>query len=203
MTDPIGASGRPLAVTDEQLTRIVGFGAPAPGGTADEINAVVAAAKILTHLELAHFIAQCCYESAYFRQYVEPEVPGRYEFRSDLGNTAPGDGQRYPGRGAIQLTGRNNYEAFGQWLGGVAAAEGFGPGVSVDVLANPDAVGEAPLRWLAAAWFWSTHPGLQRAADNDDVPACTAIITGARTPGLNQGLAQRERLTNNAIQELG
>ena len=40
-----------------------------------------------------------------------------YEGRSDLGNTKKGDGARYHGRGYIQLTGRSNYDEYGDKLG--------------------------------------------------------------------------------------
>lgn len=40
-----------------------------------------------------------------------------YEGRADLGNTQPGDGKRFKGRGYIQLTGRTNYRAYGKLMG--------------------------------------------------------------------------------------
>lgn len=191
-----GDSGRPLAVTQEQLRQIVPW-VRVPDGTADEINSVVDLAGISTHLELAHFIAQCTYECGYYGHYEEPYVPGRYEFRVSLGNTQPGDGQRYRGRGAIQLTGRANYTAFQAWL------DDHGIDPAINVIDEPEQVAEPTLRWEAAAFYWSTHPGLKAAALQDDVAMCTRIITGAKIPGPDQGLSSREKLTNSAIVVLG
>ncbi|MFN8581646.1 MAG: hypothetical protein U0163_11810 [Gemmatimonadaceae bacterium] len=40
-----------------------------------------------------------------------------YANRMGNGNEASGDGWKYRGRGLIQLTGKDNYEAFAQWIG--------------------------------------------------------------------------------------
>lgn len=48
---------------------------------------------------------------------VEEKHGQRYEGRSDLGNTQFGDGERFKGRGFIQLTGRANYEAYAKRVG--------------------------------------------------------------------------------------
>jgi putative chitinase len=187
---PTGPSGRLLAVTDAQLSIITGLSVPVPPGTAALLNDSVCDAGITTHLELAHYVGQTCYESNYFRTFIEsPLTAQAYEGRKDLGNTTPGDGVLFRGRGAIQLTGRANYESFYAWL----AQRGYPSAGLV-----PEDVGTPPFRFLAAAFYWSTHPALSVAADNDDVTAVTRIING----GTN-GLWQRITLTDRAEEQLG
>jgi len=190
MTSDTGPSGRPLSVTDAQLSKVAGLSTPVPPGTSLLLNQSLAYVDILTHLVLAHYVAQTCYESNYFRTFVERIVPGQYEGRIDLGNDEPGDGNRYRGRGAIQLTGKRNYQRFELWL---AAA-----GLASPVTEQPELVATPALRFLTAAFYWQTTPGLIAAAQLDDVMKVTKLING----GAN-GLAQRRLLTERAIEVLG
>ena len=130
-------------------------------------------------LRRVHFLAQIGHESKELI-YSEEIASGRaYEGRLDLGNTQPGDGVRFKGRGLIQITGRANYADYGRSRGrdftsSTAAAQSIAndPALAVD----------------ASCWFWSEH-NLNRLADRDDVLAITKIING----GTN-GLAERKAL---------
>jgi putative chitinase len=114
-----------------------------------------------------HFLAQICHESGCFR-YVEEIASGEaYEGRADLGNTEPGDGVRFKGRGLIQITGRANYKACGEALGH-------------DFIADPTALEQPVYAARSAAWFWDSR-NLNELADRGDSRAITKRING----GLN------------------
>lgn len=103
------------------------------------------------------------------------------EFRSSrgkMGNTEPGDGWRFRGRGIKQLTGRNNYTAFGKSVG-----------MSAEEAAEYVATKKGALE--SACWFWATNK-IDRYADNDDIVAMTKRINGG-TIGLDDRKMRYER----------
>jgi putative chitinase len=92
-----------------------------------------------------------------------------YANRMGNGNEASGEGWKYRGRGFIQLTGKNNYKAAGEYFG-------------VDFVGNPDLVLEPVWCCLVSAWFWYTN-NLNNLADKKDVLPVTKKINGG-THGL-------------------
>lgn len=147
-----------------------------------------------TPARLAAFLAQIGHESgrlAYVREIWGPTpAQQRYEGRVDLGNTQPGDGKRYMGRGLIQTTGRANYAATRD---GLAA---FVPSVP-DFEAVPALLERPDMAALSAAWYWHSRK-LNALADAGDFVAITRRING----GTN-GLADRQALHRAACAALG
>lgn len=132
--------------------------------------------QINTPARQAAFLAQIGHESGGLHWLCELWGPtpaqSRYEMRYDLGNIAPGDGYKYRGRGLIQLTGRANYKRAGDALG-------------VDLIAQPELLGEPALACRSAGWFWKSH-GCNELADAGLFEKLTRVING----GLN-GYAER------------
>lgn len=109
------------------------------------------------------------------------------KFRSKqgaMGNTEPGDGWRFRGRGVKQLTGRNNYTAFGKSVG-MSAEE------AAEYVATPKGALES------ACWFWKTN-NLAKFADAGDNVGLTKKINGGTI-----GLDDRNRRWEAALAILG
>lgn len=136
------------------------------------------------------FIAQVAHESCNFHYLKEIASGKEYDTGRKavlLGNTpqADGDGQKYKGRGYIQITGKTNYSNFLKWLGGAP-----------DILNSPELIEKPHLAMLATIWFWSTHD-CNRLAKNGDFEGLTKKING----GLN-GYSNRLAIYNRAKQIL-
>ncbi len=75
---------------------------------APHMNEAMLKGDITTLRRAQYWIAQLAHESVDLRYFEEIASGAAYEGRRDLGNTRPGDGRRFKGRGPIQLTGRSN-----------------------------------------------------------------------------------------------
>ena len=165
-------------VTINQLYNIMPIGKKRIDPFVEPLNQAMREFNISTPARQAAFVAQIAHESGEFKYVRELASGAAYDtgrLAANLGNTlqADGDGQRYKGRGLIQITGRSNYRQCGLALG-------------LDLLNNPELL-ELPINAArSAAWFWSAH-GLNQIADAGDFKRITKVING----GYN-GLADRQ-----------
>jgi len=157
------------------------------------LTAAAASHGIDTPLRLAHWLSQLSVESLGFTRFEEnlnysakrlmqvwphrfptledatavahnPQAIANLVYAGRMGNSEPGDGWRFRGRGPAMLTGRDNYAETGHAIG-------------VDLIADPDAAAEPGVMAKIAAVFWQRR-NLNHAADCDDIVAITEAWNG-------------------------
>ncbi|MCY7262712.1 glycoside hydrolase family 19 protein [Pseudomonas protegens] len=182
-----------MSITEQQLLQILPNARRQAGVFVPALNATMSKYAIITRLRVAAFIAQIGHESGHL-QYVRELGNDRYLSKYDtgtlakrLGNTpeADGDGQKYRGRGLIQITGRANYEACSEAL--------F---CDSRLLNTPELLESPTYAALSAGWFWQ-QASLNTLADKGDFLTITKRING----GTN-GLADRQALYERALKVL-
>lgn len=175
-----------------------------PDSVLNQIPDTISKFEINTPLRLAHFLAQCAHESGGFKITSEnlnysaeglkktfpkyfpetlsesyarkPEKIASRVYGSRMGNgdESTKDGYKFRGRGYIQLTGKDNYAAFGKII-------------KEDVVSNPDVVStKYPL--LSAAWFFNKN--CVHKADYGDSDVTVTSVTKCVNGGTN-GLDER------------
>jgi putative chitinase len=166
--------------------------------------------QINTPKRQACFIGQCMHESGGFKHLKEnlnysakalmntwpsrfpdmdtaekferqPEKIANKVYSGRMGNSEDGDGAKFIGRGLIQLTGKDNYRAFGEAIG-------------EDLVANPQLVEEPRYAALSAGWFWNKR-GLNALADAMDIETLTKRINGGSI-GINDRKAKISMVLN-------
>ena len=174
-----------MPITEQQLQQILPNARRQAGVFVSPLNTAMARRQIDTPKRQAAFLAQIGHESGqlqYVRELGSDQYLSKYDtgtLAARLGNTpdADGDGQKYCGRGLIQITGRRNYLACSQAL--------FG---DERLLQQPELLEQPQWACESAAWFWQSN-GLNELADKDQFTTITRRING----GLN-GLESRMQL---------
>lgn len=113
-----------------------------------------------------------------------PQALAEKVYGGRLGNTNPGDGWRYRGRGLIMVTFADNYRHIGQLLG-------------YDLLATPQVLETPHFAAMSAAAYWKDR-GLNALAEANDVVSITRLIQGG-----HEGLTKRQAYKVEARKALG
>ena len=196
-------------ITLEQLKKIIPTNKE-PQAWLDVLVDILPEYDIDTPKRLAGFLAQTAHESGDFRLLEEnlnysaaqlqktwpkrfdaataaqfarkPEAIANKVYSNRMGNGTPesGDGWRFRGRGIKQLTGRDNYTAFGKSVNMTAEK-------AAEYLTTKKGAVES------AAWFWKTN-NLNRFADAGDIVGMTKVINGGTI-----GLEDRKKRYNSAL----
>ena len=145
--------------------------------------------------ELAAFLSQVAHESGSFHHVREIWGPTKtqrgYEGRSDLGNTQPGDGKRYLGRGYIQITGRANYRRYGKKLG-------------IDLENNPELAERPDIAARVAVEYWKTDVRPMVGDDWSNVFKHSRAVNypAATHPSQVRGMADRQKKFDYYIENI-
>ncbi len=177
-----------MPITAQQLLQILPNAGKQAGVFASALNLAMDRFQINTRLRMAAFIAQGQFR--YVRELGGDQYLSKYDtgtLAKRLGNTpeADGDGQKYRGRGLIQITGHDNYLACSKAL--------FGDD---RLLRTPELLEQAEWACKSAAWFWNSR-NLNALADSGDFVGVTRRING----GVN-GLAERQAFYAIALKVL-
>ena len=179
-----------------------------PNKVYDELQSVIDEFQINTILRMSHFLSQCAHESGnftlteenlnysaksllkVFSKYFNEDTALEYERKPEKigsrvyanrmgnGNEDSKEGYKFRGRGYIQLTGKDNYSAFGKLI-------------DVDLVTNPNLVAtEYPL--LSASWFFKKN-GINEIADRGSSEEVVKSVT-KRINGGYIGLDERLKL---------
>jgi predicted chitinase/mannose-6-phosphate isomerase-like protein (cupin superfamily) len=188
VNEPVDVKGSPTAEGGTVPTNKTPVAVPSTKSSAANeqyLQSVLIQAGVTDPIKLAQIMGQCKHESGYFRYLEELASGAAYEGRSDLGNTQPGDGVKFKGRGFIQCTGRVNYQSMSTYF-------------KQDFVGNPTRM--ADLEWAAKSvlWFFNvarkpgfknrtmTQPYADTTAFWEDTLSVSAMVNGGKN-----GLAER------------
>lgn len=173
------AEGSPAAAAPGliNMAQAVAVFSRAPTATQlNDLNSCLQRFAINTPARIRHFLAQVGHESGGLKWMLELASGDAYEGRKDLGNTRSGDGPRFKGAGAIQLTGRYNYQRFADYIKDQRVMDG--------------AVYVANQYPFTSAGFWWHNNAINAFVDQGANCRQVSVKVNGRDPA--NGLADRE-----------
>ncbi len=162
------------------------------------LNDSMLAYGINNELRISAFLATLGAESGELKYMQEIASGAAYEGRKDLGNTEPGDGKRFKGRGPIQLTGRYNYRKYTQYL----RKKGHLP--FVDFEEQPHRLAEQPYAIDSACWFFAVSIDANPLADRRQFLEIQLRVNGGRkrNPPRPNHWEERQAYYKRALREI-
>lgn len=156
-------------ITVDELKEIMPYAGKRAELFIGPLNDAMQEFEINTNVREAAFLAQIAHESGslkYVKELASGEAYDVGKLAERLGNTPEDDddGERYKGRGLIQITGRSNYLQCGEALG-------------LDLIAQPELLETPANACRSAAWFWQSR-NLNELADKGDFKLITKRING-------------------------
>lgn len=186
--------GQTLVIPSQEMVGKEKFGAldlkvaPVTGKPLEKFIMKKAKTAGIRGVQLAAFLSQMSHETGGFKRFTEyggKSYFNQYDIRYDrekaleLGNTKPGDGYKYRGRGYVHLTGKYNYRDATKFLNRNGMP-------TVNLVKNPELAANPEIAAVIAVWWWETRT--QRKVNNwADVKQVTKTIN----PSLN-GLEDRQ-----------
>lgn len=197
-------------MTPQQLMNATNCKRDIAAAWAPHLSASMDEFKINSSLTKAAFIATVAHESNRFTQQAEdlfysakgllktfpkyfnlitaPQYANRpikianrvYANRMGNGDELSGDGWKYRGKGAIQITGKDNHRACGEALG-------------IDLIDNPTLLLEFPNNCRSAAWFFEHCGAITYAEKGDFDGVCDVVNRGKKTEALGDSIGWTDR----------
>lgn len=181
--DQGGLVGLPPPAGSGATAGLSGFGGGDAAATEQAIVAECLRQGVTDKAQIAYILATAKHESGDFI-YLEEIASGEaYEGREDLGNTQPGDGVRFKGRGLVQLTGRRNYQLYSELLGQDFIANPAG-------MASPNVALFTLVDGMKNGRYTTVALGEYVGGGRQDFIGARAVVNGSDRADLIAGYAQ-------------
>ncbi|QPL13905.1 lysin A, glycosyl hydrolase domain [Gordonia phage NancyRae] len=179
-----------MALTVESLSKAMGGSLPLERYRAllPAVTRALLDAGCTTVDRAAMWYAQVGHESEGLKWMVELWGPtsDQLTYQGRMGNTRPGDGYRYRGRGPLQVTGRNNYSELSRWAHDRDLVPT--PTFFVD---NPDELAGDRYGFVGVTWYWTSARNMNSFADRRDIEGGSIAVNGRNASGRANHIEER------------